>query len=106
MAGPMNATDSDTVAHLLNPACGIPPVIHFEIEDQAGTRLGMLEGHKTIMALKSPVFKAMLYGPLRETGDLIKIRDTSMIAFKTMLEYIHDDMRRCWPMASGHGKQT
>ena len=57
----------------------------------------MLEGHKNIMALKSPVFKAMLYGPLRETGDLIKIRNTSMFAFKTMLEYIHDDLRERWP---------
>ena len=39
MAGPMKATDSHKNARLLNPACGIPPDIHFEIEDQAGARL-------------------------------------------------------------------
>ena len=90
--GPSNveATDSETVASLLDPACGIPPDIHFEIEDNEGTSLGILGGHRTIMALKSPVFKAMLYGPLKETGDQIRIKNSSMKAFQTMLTYIHD----------------
>ena len=52
----------------------------------------MVGGHKTIMALKSPVFKAMLFGPLAE-GDPIKIKNTSMIAFKRMLTYMHDAQR-------------
>ena len=72
------ATGSETFVSLLEPSCGIPPDVHFEIEDSEGTSLGILGGHKTIMALKSPVFKAMFYGPLKETGDLIRIKDTSM----------------------------
>ena len=89
-ASNVEATDSETVASLLDPACGIPPDIHFEIEDNEGTSLGILGGHRTIMALKSPVFKAMLYGPLKETGDQIRIKNSSMKAFQTMLTYIHD----------------
>ena len=85
----MEATDSETVASLLDPSCGIPPDVHFEIEDSEGTSLGILGGHKTIMALKSPVFKAMFYGPVKE-GDLIRIKDSSMFAFQAMLMYIHD----------------
>ena len=53
------ATDTKTIAHLMDPECEIPYDIHFDIEDDAGTTLGTLGGHKAIMALKSPVFKAM-----------------------------------------------
>ena len=90
--GPSNiqATDSDTVASLLDPACGISPDIHFEIEDAEGTSLGLLGGHKAIMALKSPVFKAMLYGSIKEAGDQIRIKNSSLFAFQTMLKFIHD----------------
>ena len=47
-------------------------------------------GHKAVLALKSPVFKSMLFGQLAETGDLVKIRKTSMFSFKEMLRYMHD----------------
>ena len=62
-----------------------------------GTDLGTLGGHKNILALRSPVFKAMLFGSLKETGDHIKIKATSMFAFKTMLQYIHGVDEEWWP---------
>ena len=86
----VEATDSKTAASLLDPSCGIPPDVHFEIEDSEGRSLGILGGHRNIMALKSPVFKAMFFGPMKEEGDLIRIRDSSMFAFQKMLKYIHD----------------
>ena len=91
MAGPMSTkpTDTESTAYLRDPACGVPFDIRFEIEDKEGTSLGIVGGHKTILALKSPVFKAMLFGPLAEVGDLVKIRDTSMFAFTEMLNYIY-----------------
>ena len=92
-AAPVEATDSESFAYLRDPACGIPFNVHFDIEDVEGTSQGVVGGHKTIMALKSPVFKAMLFGPLAETGDLIKIKSTSMFAFKRMLNYMHNAER-------------
>ena len=89
-ASSIEATDSETIAYLRDPASGIPYDVHFEIEDDEGSNVGLVEGHKTILALKSPVFKAMLFGPLAETGNLIKIRKTSVFAFREMLVYIHD----------------
>ena len=91
MAGPSNieATDTESLAYLRDPGCGIPFDVHFEIEDKEGTTLGRVGAHKTIMALKSPVFRAMLYGPLAE-GDPIKIKNTSMFAFKRMMSYMHE----------------
>ena len=93
MAGPSNieATDSESLAYLRDPGCGIPFDIHFEIEDEEGSSVGVVGGHKAALALKSPVFKAMLFGPLAERGDPVKIRKTSMFAFKEMLAYMHED---------------
>ena len=70
---------------------------YFDVEDEEGNKLGTLGGHKNILALKSPVFKAMLFGPLKETVHPIRIRATSMFAFKTMLQYIHDVEEEWWP---------
>ena len=56
--------------------------------------MGVVGGHKAALALKSPVFKSMLFGQLAETGDLVKIRKTSMFSFKEMLRYMHDMMLR------------
>ena len=56
MAGSnVEATDTESVASLLDPACGIPFDVNFQIDDDAGTTLGTLGGHKNIMALKSLV---------------------------------------------------
>ena len=41
------------------------------------------------MALKSPVFKTMFYGSMKES-DPVQIKDTSLGAFKEMLKYIHE----------------
>ena len=89
MATNESATESNALESLLNPDCGIPFDIHFDIDDEAGTTLGTFGCHKIILALKSPVFKAMFFGPLRETGDHIKIKATSVKAFKTMLLYVY-----------------
>ena len=91
MAGPMSTkpTDTESNAYLRDPACGVPFDIRFEIEDKEGTSLGIVGGYKTILALKSPVFKAMLFGPFAEVGDSVKIRATSMFAFTEMLNYIY-----------------
>ena len=89
----IEATESETLASLLDPACDIPPDVQFELEDEIGTKLGVLGGHKALMALKSPVFKAMLFGPLREKQDLITIKNTSVAAFNTLLRHIYEDTK-------------
>ena len=83
-------TDEEPLASLLNPGCGIPPDVYFAIDDEeGGTLLGLLGGHRNLMALKSPVFKTMFYGSVKES-DPVQIKDTSLGAFKEMLKYIHE----------------
>ena len=91
MAGAgIEPTDSKSVASLLDPECDIPFDVHFEIEDNEGVKVGKLGGHKALLALKSPVFKAMLFGPMKEVGEVVKVKGTSALAFKTLLFYIHE----------------
>lgn len=50
----------------------------------------VVHSHRIILAIASPVFEAMLYGPLAETGP-IRIADVGAAAFQLMLEYIYTD---------------
>ena len=84
-------TDEEPIASLLSPSCGIPFDIYFEVYDDEGTLLGSLGGHKNLMALKSPVFKTMFYGALKECRATVQIKETSLGAFKEMLRYVHED---------------
>ena len=99
MAGPSHtsAVDPKSIGPLLDPECGIPFDVFFDLEDEADTRLGMIGGHKNILALKSSVFKAMFFGSLRETGDQIQIKATSMGAFKKMLQYAYGVEEEWYP---------
>ncbi|TVU42685.1 hypothetical protein EJB05_09105, partial [Eragrostis curvula] len=48
--------------------------------------------HKVILAMRSPVFKAELYGPMSETGtQLIPINDMQPAVFKVLLHFIYND---------------
>ena len=42
------------------------------------------------MAVKSSAFEAMIYGPLKEDKEPIVIKETTFVAFKNMLDFIHD----------------
>ena len=64
----IQATDEESLLSLTDPTFGVPFDVHFEIEDEEGFILGVVGAHKAVMALRSPVFKAMFYGPLAETG--------------------------------------
>ena len=85
-------TDEEPIASLLDPECEIPTDIRFEIYDDAERLLGVLGGHKNLMALRSPVFKAMLFGALKER-ETVQVKDTSLVAFKALLKHIHEDKK-------------
>ncbi|KAJ3696619.1 hypothetical protein LUZ61_000324 [Rhynchospora tenuis] len=49
--------------------------------------------HKTVLAARSPVFRAQFFGPMKESkADLIKIEEMRPAVFKTMLHFIYTDM--------------
>ncbi|GBG77537.1 hypothetical protein CBR_g23982 [Chara braunii] len=50
----------------------------------------LIHAHKLVLAARSPVFKAQLYGPLRETGKL-RIVDVQPPVFRALLHFIYTD---------------
>lgn len=57
------------------------------------------KAHKLILAARSPVFKAQLYGPLNEQNtDPLHVEDIEAPVFKAMLQFIYTD---CVPDANG-----
>ena len=92
-------TDEEPLSSLLSPDCEIPSDIQFEIFDEAGTLLGTLGGHKNLMALRSPVFKRMFYGPLKEKGNTVQVKFTSLVAFNALLKHSLDFG---WHLADKH----
>ena len=52
-----------------------------------------VEAHRLVLAMRSPVFKAELYGPMREarTGQCITIQDMEPAVFRALLHFIYTD---------------
>lgn len=63
--------------------------VHFTFDSSTnyGTEI-RIGAHKNLLAATSDVFGAMLYGELKETGD-IRVIDVSDAAFKEFLQYFY-----------------
>eukprot|EP00271_Cylindrocystis_brebissonii_P016092 TRINITY_DN39292_c0_g1_i1.p1 TRINITY_DN39292_c0_g1~~TRINITY_DN39292_c0_g1_i1.p1 ORF type:complete len:548 (+),score=74.80 TRINITY_DN39292_c0_g1_i1:161-1645(+) len=60
--------------------------VKFEVEDE------VFEAHKMILAARSPVFKAQLFGPMRErSSENLVVEDIQAPVFKAMLYFIYRD---------------
>lgn len=62
--------------------------VHFEFSNDGQAE--KVPAHKAILATASPVFRQMLFGPLKE-GDVIKLPDTTVGAFKEFLQFFYLD---------------
>ena len=84
------------VAEALDLAAGIPTDVTFQVHDgEKGVR--EFKAHKFCLALVSEVFKARLFGSLRETADILDVKGTTPQAFETMISFIYH--RNCqWKM--------
>ncbi|KAL6843200.1 hypothetical protein ACP4OV_026913 [Aristida adscensionis] len=86
-----------------SPKIDVPPsdiAVHLgkllEAEKGADVTLSIggetFAAHKIVLAMRSPVFKAELYGPMSETGmQLIPINDMQPAVFKALLHFIYTD---------------
>ena len=75
----------------LSPGSPLPPDVSFlvisEDDDKAlGETIG---AHRLLLAAVSPVFRGMFFSPVKETGDMVKVKETSYEAFTTMLRFIY-----------------
>ena len=80
------------LAATLEHSAGVPTDVTIYInEGDAGVK--EFYAHKYYLALVSEVFKALFFGPLRETKDAIEVKGVTVEALATMINYIYH--RRC-----------
>ena len=83
--------DTDWQNFLL-PGSDIPPDVCFLVKDATDGASGNSESigaHKLLLAGSSPVFRGQFFGPMREMGDVVEVKDTRPEAFGTMMRYIY-----------------
>jgi len=82
-------------------------VITEEDSDETGGRLAKkmkrdkreIKAHKLILAARSPVFTNMFLGPMKETKNVIEVKETTFDAFRKLIEYIYHVDIECKDMS-------
>ena len=71
----------------------LPPDVFFLVkeEDSEGEEQSKtIAAHRFLLAVVSPAFNAMFFGPVRETREEIEVKETTFEAFNTMVKYIYN----------------
>ena len=74
---------------------GLPPDVFFvvkEVEREEGSKGSgwkTIEAHKFLLAGTSPVFMDQFFGPMKQTREVFKVKNTTPEAFETMINYIY-----------------
>ena len=70
--------------NFLAPDSDLPPDVVFRVKaDDVERRIG---AHRLFLAGISPVFRAMFYGPMKETERVVEVKDATPAAFGTMID--------------------
>ena len=73
--------------NFLAPVSDLPPDVVFLVKaDGIERRFG---AHRLFLAGVSPVFRAMLFGPMKETEKVVEVKDATPEAFGTLIDYIY-----------------
>ena len=75
--------------NFLSPDSELPPDVFFHVEDEEG-QSRTIGAHRFILAAVSPVFRGMFLGSIRETGEVVEVKETTVEAFNTMVNYIYN----------------
>ena len=73
----------------LSPDSDLPPDVFFLVKDREDGERKRIGAHRFLLASVSPVFRGMFYGPVRETGEVVEVVDTTAQAFAAMINYIY-----------------
>ena len=74
----------------LSPSSNLPPDVFFLVKGEEGEGQSKTVGaHRFLLASVSPVFRGMFFGPMKETGEVVDVKETTLEAFDTMVKYIY-----------------
>ncbi len=60
-------------------------------ENESKRRKNVIPAHKFVLSISSPVFEAMFYGELAETGDSIELPDCEYESLLELFRYMYSD---------------
>ena len=75
----------------LSPGSILPPDVLFLVKDAEGEggQSKTIAAHRFLLAGVSPVFGGMFFGPLRETGEVVEVKETTFEAFESIYNIIY-----------------
>ena len=77
----------------LSPGSNLPPDVFFQVKDEESGEGGQsktIAAHRFLLAGVSPAFRAMFFGPMAETREVVEVKETTFEAFDTMVKYIYN----------------
>ena len=72
----------------LSPDSSLPPDVFFLVKGD-GEEDKRIAAHRFLLAGTSAVFNRQFFGQMKETQEMIEVKDTSPQAFDTMINYIY-----------------
>ena len=85
MAGPLFQVDWES---FISPHSEVAPDVIFLVREENG-KCSRIGAHRILLAGVSSVFRRMFYGPMKETKEVIEVKETSPEAFRAMIDYIY-----------------
>ena len=74
----------------LSPDSDLPPDVFFLVKgEDEECQSKTIGAHKLLLAGVSPVFRGMFFGPLKEVGEVVEVKETTFEAFDNMVNYIY-----------------
>ncbi|KAL6659086.1 hypothetical protein ACP70R_003126 [Stipagrostis hirtigluma subsp. patula] len=93
-----SVSESEPVCEIQVPPADLSDNLRKLLESEEGVDVTFMVGeetfnaHKVVLAMRSPVFKAELYGPMMDTSTRsITVEDMQPAAFKALLHFIYTD---------------
>ena len=72
----------------LSPDSSLPPDVTFLVKGEGGEEK-RVAAHRFLLAGTSPVFNRQFFGPMKDTGEVVQVKDTTPEAFMTMMNFIY-----------------
>ena len=79
--------------NFLSPDSDLPPDVAFLVkgEEEGGDgQSRTIRAHRLFLSGVSPVFKGMFFGPMKDTAEVVEVKETTPEAFDTMINYIYN----------------
>ena len=75
--------------NFLLPDSDIEPDVCFLVMEGEGGGCKSIGAHRLLLAGCSPVFRGQFFGPMKDTGTVFEVKNTTAEAFGTMIRYIY-----------------